>query len=202
MLHFLVQVLHILTILQIYVLNEQKTQICVGEGKREVEPGSVFKPRASPSTTWCAEKFLPLSSCTSFRQLCPPWKKVQHSPRLAVLIHCGSARGKGVGVRLGPIAEEINARIPCMCCFWQRTKVQSCWSSEMTNRQQKVPYSGIERKRRRSEEGQRRPEINLRSFSTVNLTNQVSTLYGGPLPVMKICARYRWTHTACPSPIQ
>lgn len=83
------------------------------------------------------------------------------------------------GVHLGPIAEEINARIPCMCCFWQRTNVQSCWRSEMTNRQQKVPFSGIERKRRRSEERQRRPEINLRSFTTVSLTNQVLTPYRG-----------------------
>lgn len=110
----------------------------------------------------------------------------------------------GACVCLGLIAEEINTKIPSMCCFWQRTNVQSCWRSEMTNRQQKVPYNGIKRKRRRrrSEEGQRRPEINLRSFTTVTLTNQMLTLYGGPLLVMKICAWYRWTQTICPSPIQ
>lgn len=107
---------------------------------------------------------LPSDNCALLRR--------RHSiPRgWRVLIHCGSA-WRGVGVCLGSIAEEINARIPCMCCFWQKTNVQSGWSSEMTNRQQQVPWSGIERKRRMSEEGQRRPEIHLRSFSTVNLTN-------------------------------
>lgn len=35
-------------------------------------PGSLFKPRHSPSTTCCAEMLLSLSSCTSFRQLWPP----------------------------------------------------------------------------------------------------------------------------------
>lgn len=38
----------------------------------EVAPGSLFKPRHSPSTTCCAETLLSLSSCTSFRQLWPP----------------------------------------------------------------------------------------------------------------------------------
>lgn len=176
-----------LTIPQIYVLNEQKTQTCVGEGKREVEPGSVFKPRESPSMTWCAEKLLslhaayPSDNCALLGRLCTAFPEAGSAHPLWQCLG-------GDGVHLGPIAEEINARIPHMCCFWQRTNVQSCWSSEMTTRQQKVPYSGTERKRRRSEEGQRRPEVNLRSFSTGNLTSQVLTLYGGPLPVMKICA--------------
>lgn len=50
---------------------------------------------------------------------------------------------------LGSNAKEINVRIHCKCSCWQRTNIQRSWAFEQTQGQQKVPYGGTERRRRR-----------------------------------------------------
>lgn len=83
------------------------------------------------------------------------------------------------GILLGSIAEEINVRIHCKCCCWQRTNIQNCWSSELTKEQQKVPYSGVEGRGGggRPEETRDKPLV----LPHHELTNQVLYPHGHPL---------------------